>query len=233
MSASAAAAPSTPSTASSTSASAGAASTAFRRPGDVPAATEQRINGMFYDADLKLSRRQKQVFARIDDEPPLRTPAEHGLLYGLQGKDVEDRSPMVARAVSTRTGNVASLRKFRKAELVKKFGLSPLDTGNSRVQVGMLTDTISRLSAHLASNKHDTHCKRQLQIFTSRRRKLLQYMIRTDYQGYRLVVRELGLRPMAVVASRHPPKQRAETHQALNERNSRLKNRRSRGHLGH
>lgn len=188
---------------------------------------------MFYSPSVKLTRRQKQVFARAEDEPPTPAAADHGLLYGLRETEVAKRSGMVQKALSTRTGSVADVRKFRKAEIVKKFGLSPLDSGNSRVQVAMLTDNIARLSAHLAANKHDTHCKRQLQIFTSRRRKLLQYMIRTDYQGYRIVVRDLGLRPLPVVASRHPPKQRAETHEALNERNSRLKNRRSRGHLGH
>lgn len=92
---------------------------------------------------------------------------------------------------------------------------------------------MSRLSAHLASNSHDSYAKRSLQMLTSRRRRLLQYMVRRDFANYRLLVRELGLRPTPVFGSRHTPKVRAETHKKINARNSRLKNRTSRGHLGH
>ena len=99
--------------------------------------------------------------------------------------------------------------------------------------MALLTSRITLHSAHLARNKHDTTSKRALQILVSRRRRLLQYMVRTDYANYRVVVKELGLRPIPVIGSRHTPKVRAETHKKINERNHRLKNRSSRGALGH
>ncbi len=99
--------------------------------------------------------------------------------------------------------------------------------------VAQLTERILRLSAHLSVSKHDAYSKRALQILNSRRRRLLQYMVRTDFNNYRLVVAELALRPIPVFGSRHTPKVRAETHKKINERNHRLKNRSSRGDRGH
>lgn len=97
----------------------------------------------------------------------------------------------------------------------------------------MITDSINRLSVHLQRNKKDNHNKRHLQILTSRRRRLLQYMIRNDYQNYRLVIKEFGLRPIPIFGSKHALKTRTRTHKQINERNKRLKNRNSRGGKGH
>jgi hypothetical protein len=85
----------------------------------------------------------------------------------------------------------------------------------------------------MAKNGHDTACQRTLQVLTSRRRKLLQYMIRTDFQSYRAAIKELELRPLPIVASRHPPKVREETHKKINARNARVKSRAGRGDRGH
>jgi small subunit ribosomal protein S15 len=97
----------------------------------------------------------------------------------------------------------------------------------------MMTERINRVSAHLSANKKDKHCKRSLSGLTVRRRKILEYMTRRDYQGYRVAVKELGLRPVPLVYSRHLPKVRLQTHKQINERNRHLKNRVSRGHKGH
>lgn len=122
---------------------------------------------------------------------------------------------------------------FRRSEILKKYSAKPFDTGASRVQVAMVTERINRIAAHLSRNKHDKNCKRSLTSFTVRRRKVLEYMMRRDYQNYRLMVTELGLRPLNLVNSRHLPKVRAETHKQVKERHARLKNRVSRGHRGH
>lgn len=97
----------------------------------------------------------------------------------------------------------------------------------------MLTERISRVTSHLSANKKDKHCKRSLAALTLRRRKVLEYMTQADYQGYRVAVRELGLRPVPLVYSRHLPKVRLESHKEIHERNRRLKNRVSRGYKGH
>ena len=58
-------------------------------------------------------------------------------------------------------------------------------------------------------------------------------MIRTDFQSYRATIRELGLRPLPIVSSRHPPKVREETHKKINARNARVRSRTGRGDKGH
>jgi hypothetical protein len=97
----------------------------------------------------------------------------------------------------------------------------------------MLTERINRLAAHSSRNSHDKNCKRSLTALTVRRRKLLEYMMSKDYQNYRLMIRELNLRPLPLFNSRHLPKVREETHKQVKERHARLKNRVSRGHKGH
>ena len=89
------------------------------------------------------------------------------------------------------------------------------------------------MTAHFSKNGHDKAVKRRLQILSSRRRAMLKYCIRRDYLSYRSSVLDLGLRPIPIVASKHLPKVRAESHAKINERNKRMKRRSGRGHLGH
>jgi small subunit ribosomal protein S15 len=87
-----------------------------------------------------------------------------------------------------------SLTQERKAELVAQFGENPQDTGNTRVQVALLTQRINDLTEHLRANKKDHHSRRGLLMLVGRRRRLLNYLQRDDLEGYRSLVRELGLR---------------------------------------
>jgi hypothetical protein len=73
----------------------------------------------------------------------------------------------------------------------------------------MLSERIGRMAAHLGGgNGGDADCKRKLTMATVTRRKVLSYMQRRDYGGYRLAVRELGLRPLPVFHSPYLPKVR-------------------------
>ena len=76
------------------------------------------------------------------------------------------------------------LTQERKAELTKQFGKDERDTGNTRVQVALLTERINQLTEHLRGHKKDHHS----------RRGLLNYMQRSDLEGYRELIKELGLR---------------------------------------
>jgi small subunit ribosomal protein S15 len=87
-----------------------------------------------------------------------------------------------------------SLTQERKAEIVAQFGANPEDTGNTRVQVALLTQRINDLTEHLRANKKDHHSRRGLLMLVGRRRRLLNYLQRNDLEGYRSLVRELGLR---------------------------------------
>jgi small subunit ribosomal protein S15 len=81
-----------------------------------------------------------------------------------------------------------------KAEIVAKFGDNPLDTGNTRVQVALLTARINELTEHLREHKKDHHSRRGLLMLVGQRRRLLGYMQKKDLQGYRDLIKELGLR---------------------------------------
>jgi small subunit ribosomal protein S15 len=87
-----------------------------------------------------------------------------------------------------------TLTQERKAELTKQFGTDERDTGNTRVQVALLTERINQLTAHLRTHKKDHHSRRGLLMLVGRRRRLLNYLQRKDLGGYRELIRELGLR---------------------------------------
>ena len=87
-----------------------------------------------------------------------------------------------------------TLTQERKAELTTRFGKDAKDTGNTRVQVALLTERINQLTAHLRTHKKDHHSRRGLLMLVGRRRRLLNYMQRSDLDGYRELIRELGLR---------------------------------------
>jgi small subunit ribosomal protein S15 len=89
---------------------------------------------------------------------------------------------------------MSTLTQERKAEIVTKFGADAKDTGNTRVQVALLTERINDLTEHLRSHKKDHHSRRGLLMLVGRRRRLLNYMQSSDLEGYRELIRELGLR---------------------------------------
>jgi small subunit ribosomal protein S15 len=87
-----------------------------------------------------------------------------------------------------------TLTQERKAELTTQFGKDARDTGNTRVQVALLTERINQLTAHLRLHSKDHHSRRGLLMLVGRRRRLLNYMQRSDLEGYRELIKELGLR---------------------------------------
>jgi small subunit ribosomal protein S15 len=87
-----------------------------------------------------------------------------------------------------------SLTKERTQEVVSKFGGSDTDTGSARVQIALLTERINELTEHLRAHKKDHHSRRGLLMLVGRRRRFLNYLQRSDLEGYRALVKELGLR---------------------------------------
>ncbi|MFM8772630.1 MAG: 30S ribosomal protein S15 [Actinomycetota bacterium] len=81
-----------------------------------------------------------------------------------------------------------------KQQIIAEFGSSPQDTGSPEVQVAMLTRRISDLTEHLKAHKHDHHSRRGLLILVGQRRRLLQYLQKTDIARYRTIVERLGIR---------------------------------------
>ena len=81
-----------------------------------------------------------------------------------------------------------------KREVVERFGKGPEDTGSTEVQVALLSRRIAELTEHLRTHKHDHHSRRGLLMLVGQRRRLLNYLQRRDLDGYRTLIRELGLR---------------------------------------
>ena len=81
-----------------------------------------------------------------------------------------------------------------KQELAARFGGDPSNTGATEVQIALLTRRINHLTEHLRTHKHDHHSRRGLLMLVGRRRRFLNYLQKKDLEGYRSLVRELGLR---------------------------------------
>jgi small subunit ribosomal protein S15 len=87
-----------------------------------------------------------------------------------------------------------SLTKEAKQELISKHGRGESDTGSTPVQVAMLTRRIEELTEHLRQHPKDHHSRRGLLKLVGQRRRFLNYLQRTDLEGYRALIKELGLR---------------------------------------
>jgi small subunit ribosomal protein S15 len=81
-----------------------------------------------------------------------------------------------------------------KQQIVSDYGTNASDTGSPEVQVALLTKRISDLTEHLKTHKHDHHSRRGLLLLVGQRRRLLQYLQKTDIQRYRGLIERLGLR---------------------------------------
>ena len=83
---------------------------------------------------------------------------------------------------------------FAKAPSIEKHRTHETDTGSTRVQVAILTDRINYLTEHFRTHHKDHHGRLGLLKMVGKRRRLLDYLRRTDVGGYRQLVQELGLR---------------------------------------
>jgi small subunit ribosomal protein S15 len=89
---------------------------------------------------------------------------------------------------------MTAITSERKRELTEQFGANEQDTGNTRVQVALLTERINHLTEHLRGAKKDHHSRRGLLMLVGRRRRFLDYLRSTDLEGYRELIQQLGLR---------------------------------------
>ena len=87
-----------------------------------------------------------------------------------------------------------SLTKEAKLEIVQKHGATTADTGSTKVQVALLTQRINDLTEHLRAHPKDHYSRRGLLKLVGRRRRFLNYLQKQDLEGYRALIKELGLR---------------------------------------
>uniref|UniRef100_A0A7C4UHQ4 Small ribosomal subunit protein uS15 n=1 Tax=candidate division WOR-3 bacterium TaxID=2052148 RepID=A0A7C4UHQ4_UNCW3 len=86
------------------------------------------------------------------------------------------------------------LSKEKKIEIIKKYGKDEKDTGSPEVQIALLTERINNITKHLETFKKDYHSRLGLLKLVSRRRRLLTYLKNKNYERYKKIVDELGLR---------------------------------------
>ena len=87
-----------------------------------------------------------------------------------------------------------ALTKDVKQEIVGRHGLKEADTGSAQVQIALLSQRIEGLTEHLRAHGKDHHSRRGLLKLVGRRRRLLDYLQRRDLEGYRTLIKDLGLR---------------------------------------
>ena len=86
------------------------------------------------------------------------------------------------------------MTKERKQEIINSYKREENDTGSPEVQIALLTERINNLTEYLKSNKQDNHSRRGLMQLVGRRRGLLEYLKNTDLEGYRDLIKKLGIR---------------------------------------
>jgi len=87
-----------------------------------------------------------------------------------------------------------SITAERKQELISEFATTDGDTGSPDVQIAILTERIRNLTSHLGDHKKDHHSRRGLLIMVGKRRRLLDYLKRTDEERYRSLIQTLSIR---------------------------------------
>ena len=81
-----------------------------------------------------------------------------------------------------------------KKELIEKYKKHDSDTGSPEVQIALLTERINTLSGHFKEHKADHHSRRGLLKMVGQRKRLLSYLKKKDLEGYRALIKELGIR---------------------------------------
>jgi small subunit ribosomal protein S15 len=99
-----------------------------------------------------------------------------------------------ARLQPSREESPVALASDVKKQIISEYGAADGDTGSAEVQVALLSKRISDLTEHLKVHKHDHHSRRGLLLLVGKRRRLLNYLHRTDIDRYRSIIERLGLR---------------------------------------
>lgn len=86
-----------------------------------------------------------------------------------------------------------ALKQETKIDIIKKFAASEKDTGSPRVQIALLTSQIDELTNHLKVHSKDNHSRRGLLKIISKRRRLLNYLAKSNSKDYLEVTKSLKI----------------------------------------
>ncbi len=87
-----------------------------------------------------------------------------------------------------------SITAERKIALIKEYGANGTDTGSLDVQIAILTERITNLTAHMQIHKKDVHSRRGLLLLVGQRRKSLDYLARKEKPRYEALIKKLNIR---------------------------------------
>ena len=126
----------------------------------------------------------RQLYLVLDPQPL------HDLVSRLDSSSYEDFKDTSAQWRAESTASMA----FQKTATIEKYRTHGNDTGSAQVQVAILTENINYLTDHFRVHAKDHHSRRGLLKMVGRRRRLLDYLKRTDLESYRKILADLGLR---------------------------------------
>ena len=86
------------------------------------------------------------------------------------------------------------ISKEKKTAIINEYGRKPGDTGSPEVQIAILSARIAELTEHLKENPKDHQSRRGMYKMIGQRRGLLDYLMKTDLEGYRALIEKLGIR---------------------------------------
>ena len=86
------------------------------------------------------------------------------------------------------------IRKDEKTAVIEANRTHETDTGSPEVQIAILSERIKQLTEHLKSHPNDDHSRLGMYKMVGKRRRLLDYLIKTDIERYRAIIAKLGIR---------------------------------------
>lgn len=86
------------------------------------------------------------------------------------------------------------IAKDKKTAIINEYARKPGDTGSPEVQIAVLSARIAELTEHLKANPKDHHSRRGMYKMIGQRRGFLNYLMKTDLEGYRALIKKLGIR---------------------------------------
>jgi len=137
---------------------------------------------------LEIEKHDELVEAELKER--LKKVEEPKLRYEMTGLEMSDR---VRKLFLLSNGSQSEVVQAQKKSGMQLFEVREGDTGSSAVQVVALTTRIQQLQTHMNKHKKDKSTKRGLDALYVRRRKLLDYMERKEFESYRRVVKTMGL----------------------------------------
>ncbi|MBO7739036.1 MAG: 30S ribosomal protein S15 [Oscillospiraceae bacterium] len=86
------------------------------------------------------------------------------------------------------------ITKDQKTVVIESNRTHETDTGSPEVQIAILSERIKQLTEHLKNHPNDDHSRLGMYKMVGKRRRLLDYLIKTDIERYRAIIAKLGIR---------------------------------------